>query len=1084
MENLGIRELLDLAVNLSVEPVPPEDGLNGYFKRIVPALTEKLNCLQVEIGQKDPCPGSGRTEPEVSDGEELLLVDEESDVHYVFQIFPGNFLHLTRRECFGKSEMKAVVGVLKVLKEKCRTLILFEKMQEREAHLKKEQNLLRQIIDNIPDPVYVKDLGGRKILLNKAEAELLNVSSAEEALGKTDEAFYSPEVAAKTHSEDLTVLSSGKPFINVEDTLITLSGKELWFEGNKIPFFDDTGNVQGIIGISHNITDRKNAENQLSHLFRLQKLVSRIAAEFINIPLDTSDEAVNNLLELIGSETMVDRVYIFDYDFQAGLMTNTFEWCAEGINPEIENLRNIPVDDFPDWVNTHRNGKMLVVHDVQKLAAGDPLRMILEPQGIRTLITVPMIVNNTCLGFVGFDSVRKVKPWSNEEISLLQILADLLCNVADRKRTEMELLTREAYLNSIFDNIPYLMWLKDTEGRYLLVNKPFFEYFSLTENDNPVGKTAKDLWPEPISQIMIQQDREVLETRSLKIVEEQMEFHGKKVWFEVFRAPIIDPAGALLGTTGIARDITRKIADAFALQKATEEAQAASVAKTRFLANMSHEIRTPLNAILGMIRLLRDSKLDGAQLKLIDTIRISSSNLLSIINDILDFSKIESGQFNILISDFNLTDLVRKVYDANEYRAEEKGIQLSLKTDQNIPDWVKGDPGRLQQILNNLVSNAIKFTREGSVEIRLELAGSESGRNQVLFKVSDTGIGISRENQEKIFRSFEQEDMSITRTYGGTGLGLAISRQLVELMGGRLELESEKDRGSTFYFTFEMETGSAPAKDADREPAADSAPSLKGLRILLVEDNRFNQFIAQALLEKWGAVTAISDDGSQAVERLQKESYDLILMDIQMPVMDGITAATVIRNELKLNVPILALTANVVKGIIERCEKAGMQGYVSKPFEEAELYARIREVLGPVVTGATENDALAIAAAEPEPLPGDLVLCDVTRLSKMVNNDPVMLGKMIRKFLEVTPEYITDLGGAAARHDMDGISRTSHKIKSAIDLVSGSEMRDLIKAINDAAKTGRKTPEVYGMIDRFCRYFSILTEQLEKQIQS
>ena len=378
----------------------------------------------------------------------------------------------------------------------------------------------------------------------------------------------------------------------------------------------------------------------------------------------------------------------------------------------------------------------------------------------------------------------------------------------------------------------------------------------------------------------------------------------------------------------------------------------------------------------------------------------------------------------------------------------------------------------LQQVLNNLVSNAIKFTTEGKVELRCEHTGTIDGRERILFTVEDTGIGISPENQSKIFQSFQQEDESVTRRFGGTGLGLAISRQLVELMGGELLVESAKNQGSRFYFIIEFEPGQVESTLSPETPEPEKPMSLEGIRVLLVEDNKFNQFIAQALLEKWKAVPVICDDGQQAVDILRTKSFDLILMDLQMPVMDGLTASGLIRQELKLKTPILALTANVVVGVVERCEQAGMQGYVSKPFDEVDLFNKIIAVLKSSV-------------AEPEPPSPEQVpdLSDISRLIKMVGNDRTLLSKMISKFLDVTPEYAGDLHKAAAAKDTDAIARISHKIKSAIDLVSADIMRDLILEINDLSKNGHQGEDLYEKIGKFQRFFALLTEQLRSRIE-
>lgn len=442
---------------------------------------------------------------------------------------------------------------------------------------------------------------------------------------------------------------------------------------------------------------------------------------------------------------------------------------------------------------------------------------------------------------------------------------------------------------------------------------------------------------------------------------------------------------------------------------------------------------------------------------------------LNVISDFLDFSKIKSGQITLDKTDFNIHELCHKIFDFNKYRAEEKKISFQCSVDPAIQESINGDSVRLHQVLNNLVSNAIKFTNEGSVELHCKLISEDQDNSRILFVVEDTGIGISPENQKSIFNSFQQEDESITRTNGGTGLGLPISRKWVELMGGELSLESIKNQGSSLFFTLNMPNGSS-VNHEKREPKVESRSALlTGYRILVVEDNKFNQCVVQAMLQKWGAALVIAEDGQQAVDLLSAEKFNLILMDIQMPVMDGITAAKIIRNNLKLQTPILAITANVVKGIVETCEEAGMQGYISKPFEENDL----REKIISIIRAGQEQREVS------PPIIPETIVTDTSRLSKMVGNDKLLLNRMILKFLEVTPAYMKALSDAATSNDHDAIGRMSHKLKSSIDLVSADILRDLIKRINETSKSSGETRLLKEMIDEFSRYFDLLVKQLD-----
>jgi PAS domain S-box-containing protein len=1216
MENqIWNQVLLELSLSIGGEL-----DLETTIKKASSAFLKKLGCTVVSVSQNaDDGPGNISTLPYFVKNElsHLQLIEEingyfamsgqagsfisiKKDIYYYgFHLEAFGLLIIGRPIPLGNQHLNELLPIIELFAKSCNASLEVLKRIKAEAKLLSERTLLRTIVDNIPDPIYFKDLQGRKTMLNLAEAQLLGTENIADVVGKTDAEFYTPEILRNTLTEDQEVIRTQKSILNRESCLLTPSGEKKWLIGNKIPQKDADGNVIGIVGISHDITKRKVAEEALretadkyqsifnsfldlyyrsdikgtilelspsayklsgyipeeligksvelvyadiesrnemvrlliqkgsvndfenllrhkdgtlvpvsitSHLIKtsdgeplyiegtirditdrkqvektlreseerwqfalegsgdgvwdwdvlsrevfysdqwkkmlgykndeigndieewgkrihpddkkkvvldlrnhfngktpvfinehrtlcgdgaykwilvrgkvinqldendtfrvlgtftdiskrkqteenlskilnLQNLLTHLATEFINIPLENSDEAINRLLALIGGQLEVDRVYIFAYDFIGNTMSNTYEWCSEGVSREIDNLQDIPNEMFPDWLSLHLKGKVVSVPDVNDLAIDSGLRQVLEPQSIKTLVTLPMTLNGECLGFVGFDSVKNTRQWNNEELTFLHVLADLLCNVTDRKRKEEALRNREAYLKAIFNNVPYQMWLKDTEGRFLAINQPFAKAFGINDADATIGKTVRDLWADDLAKHFDEQDKEVMVSLKQKTVEEIITQKCSKRWFEIFRAPILDNNGLLLGTTGIARDITsRKKADR-ELIMATEAAEAANNAKSRFLANMSHEIRTPLNAIIGMVNMLDDTQLNDPQKKLLRNLYVSSDNLFHIINDILDFSKIESGQINLERIDFSLEEIIHRVYNSQEFKAEEKNIKLQYTIDPDISPYLVGDPIRLQQVLINLVNNAIKFTHEGKVEFNCILESGLNQINRIKFCVEDSGIGITSESLANIFESFQQEDESTTRIYGGTGLGLAISKQLVGLMGGTIGVESKKEAGSKFFFTIDLPISKNMAADNIPVPVKLQQGLLQGVNILLVEDNKFNQIIAQSLLEKWHTSVQIAENGEKAVEILKTSSFDIILMDLQMPVMDGITAAGIIRQQLKITTPILALTANVVKGVIEKCLESGMNGYVSKPFVPDIIYSKIVEIL-------------------------------------------------------------------------------------------------------------------------------------------
>ena len=548
-----------------------------------------------------------------------------------------------------------------------------------------------------------------------------------------------------------------------------------------------------------------------------------------------------------------------------------------------------------------------------------------------------------------------------EDDALLENLANITADVIQMARAEEAIQTSAQSYREIFDNSGAAIFVLEGEsGRILDVNRKVEEIFGY-EKEEALHLDIIDFGQEDevctrdVAQGWI--DRAVSEGPQL------LEWRARRRGGEVFWAELSLRRAVIGGRDCVLaalRDISERKAAEQALRRAREEAEAASRAKSEFLASMSHEIRTPLNGIIGMADLLGDTLLDSEQRNYVETLRTAADSLLTILGDILDFSKIEAGKMDLLPRPFDLARTIAQTVQLLRARAQDKGLGLRWKVEEGCPTRLIGDAGRIYQILMNLVGNAVKFTHEGEVNVDCRLLERSEEHAGLCIEIGDTGIGIPEEKLENIFEKFSQADASTTRRYGGTGLGLAISKLLAERMGGRLEVRSREGVGSVFTLGLTLPLADGrdrehPAEGyGEQAPRPEASPSSAGsgmgtcadldARVLLVEDNPINQRVAQAMLEKMGCTVRIACDGRQALELLPGEDFDLVLMDCQMPEMDGFEATTRIRSlgGEKAQIPIVAMTAAALKGDPQRCLAAGMDDYLGKPARAAELQKIVR----------------------------------------------------------------------------------------------------------------------------------------------
>ncbi len=542
--------------------------------------------------------------------------------------------------------------------------------------------------------------------------------------------------------------------------------------------------------------------------------------------------------------------------------------------------------------------------------------------------------------------------------------------------------------------------------------------------------------------------------------------NGQTRWFQIAATAINPGPIENMKTVWVGNDITQLKRLQIELEKEKERAEEANKAKSAFLANMSHEIRTPLNGVIGMLSLLSTTKLDEKQKEYVQIAHSSAEALLFLINDVLDISKIEAGKLEFDNVDFSLPLLLQDFSKSFTIAAKKKGIRFELVLEDRVPKCLKGDPGRLRQVLINLTGNALKFTEHGSIELGVELIEETDQDAFIKFFVRDTGIGIPPEKLGLLFKKFSQVDASISRKFGGTGLGLAISKRLVKIMGGDIGVESQVGKGSTFWFTVRLAKGDpnsegcACAKDQEARPeASDGRIRLAG-RVLVVEDNPVNQQVVIGLLRRLGLRAEVVNNGKEALEVLEIIPYDLVLMDIQMPVMDGITAAKAIRHPdskvLNRQVPIVALTAHAFKEEISRCINVGMNDYLTKPIETQRLVDVLTKWL-PVAVESKDNHP----EKEPQRVmesrdsnKGREAVFDRDDFLERTMNDLELGRQVLQMFMQTGADLLGELESAVKKNDPEAIMRVAHSIKGSAGNIGAKMLSRLAFELEKNAEAG------------------------------
>jgi two-component system sensor histidine kinase/response regulator len=794
-----------------------------------------------------------------------------------------------------------------------------EHAEEFAAELQRSRALNQGLLDATESVVYVKDVDGHYMLVNNEWCRVMD-RSAEETVGQTDFDIQPPDVANALAENDRRVIEFQKP-LRFEET--PDGGPEpRTYISNKFPLFDGDGNVYAIGGISTDISELKRHEEAL-----------RKSEERFDLTVRGSGDG------------------LWDHDPATGEM-----WFSNRFR-ELLGYRN--EEEYPNVAESWSDGLY-----------PDDREATLQAFAAHLERDVPYDVEyrlKTKTGPYRWYRARGIS--LRDETGRSYRAAGSITDITDQKQAKLALAAAEQRSRLLLESAPDGIMIANDRGHIVMVNARFEALFGFTK-DEIVGQPIEILLPERFRAKHVGQRDTFFSHSSVREMGSGMDLFarrkdGSEFPVEISLSPLQTDDGILVSSS--IRDITeRKRAEA-ELVEARTAAEAANQAKSDFLANMSHEIRTPMNGIMGMTELALGTDLSKEQQEFLTTIESSAESLLSLINDILDFSKIEAKKLDLDPVDFELRERIGETLSTLAARAHDKGLELAFDVDPGVPESLVGDVHRIRQILVNLLGNAIKFTERGEIVLRIELVRQADQTVTLRFAVKDTGIGLPPEKIETIFQPFEQADLSTTRKYGGTGLGLAICVRLVELMGGELQVDSKLGQGTTFSFTADLQIGEhMPLKHVTSPPR-----ELRGLRVLVIDDNETNRRILARMLENWGMDSVVVDSGAKGLQALQASLDDqpigLVLSDVNMPEMDGFMFAQQVKDDQGLkNTPIILLTSANRSGDSALCRQLGIAAHLIKPARQSLLFDAIATSVG--VGGAeekTSNDGAVVQPPDP-----------------------------------------------------------------------------------------------------------------------
>ena len=994
---------------------------------------------------------------------EVPLFRKNSEI--IYTIISGDVFNIGNELCL----LTVITDISERKKTEVAIQTMFDSLQISESRFK-------ALLNNIPFLAWLKDKDGKFLAVNGPFAEFIG-KPISEIIGKTMFDLVAPEIAEQYWDEDQKIFGEQLP-LYIEETK-DLHGNKRWFETYKIPNFDQSGEIMGITGISRDITEKKLLEDEITIIHTHDVLLKDISSNFLSLPFNQTNQGIGDALEMLGKYIKADHAQIL-LRSSKGAFVNAYVWHNETSIP-ITLPTELKVSEI-SWINEQlKQFEYIHVNNTDELPPDALNPKKFNRHSIGSFICVSLLSGeNNAIGYLFFISSERNKNWKSDTRKLISKVADIISRTIEHHKWRESLKASEEQLQVALKAGNNGLWDWNYKTGEIYFTATSFEMLGFTE-------IKEGMHIEGWEEIRHPEDNEIAELNlqshikgltAFYEVEQRLRTASDNYKWVLTRGKIIegDKNGKPLRIMGVNTDIDKiKMMEA-ELKNAKAEADRANVAKTLFLANMSHEIRTPMNGIMGLSKLMQKTKLDSQQENYLHAIVDSADNLLVIINDILDFSKINAGRMQLEKISFRIDKLITSAIKSLDYKAKDKGIDLSHSIDKRINQVLMGDPVRINQILINLIGNSLKFTDEGYIKLEISLIKKEKGLNYIRFVVSDTGIGIDKEKQAMIFESFSQEDESVNRKFGGTGLGLAICKQLIEMMDGYIGLESTKNVGSKFFFTIPLPDGDPTMLSEEADKVIQNA-DLSALKILVAEDHKVNQYLIKSIFKTWNVEPDIAENGAIAIEMLKTKTYDIVLMDRQMPEMGGVEATRIIREKMKLKVPIIAVTAAALKGSKEQALEAGMNDYVTKPFDPEDL---LRKILTYVKPKKIKTNVKQVSKETVQVSPEKLY--NLMGMSKMFGNNMNTIKEMIRLFITTTPPIWNELQTEYKKKNFEQVSDLAHKLKPSFDIMEVVSLKQIIRDIESISKDNDPDQKLKSLINICDQTLQKVVEQLGEDV--